>query len=69
MGRKNKNIKQGPKLRLILFLVFDEEDENQQYHFAANSEAEYQEWNNLIKSARYAGLNFSRTDAVLDLVI
>ena len=37
-------------------LVFDRQDESQQYHFSANSEAEYNVWTEHIKDARYHGL-------------
>ena len=35
------------------FLVFDEQDESQQYNFAANSEAELHQWTKQIENARY----------------
>ena len=38
----------------VYFLVFDRVDEGQHYHFAANSEAEYNDWIKRIKNARLA---------------
>ncbi|CAB3997110.1 type I inositol 3,4-bisphosphate 4-phosphatase-like, partial [Paramuricea clavata] len=37
-------------------LVFDRQDEGQHYHFAANSEAEYNDWIKRIKNASYEKL-------------
>lgn len=37
-------------------IIFDQHDESQHYHFAANSDSEFNEWNERIKNASYEKL-------------
>lgn len=44
------------------FSAFDRQDESQHYHFAANSEAEYNDWTTRIVDARWVSFEMLQID-------